>query len=710
MDRKTSGTGVSPVSAGHDVPSTSSTGETPVPLASSPHAVTRRTLLRRAAVAAATGAAAVGGALWLERRRRVSARGSKRVIVIGFDGMDPGLSESMMDAGLLPNLDKLRKGGGFRRLGTSIPPQSPVAWANFINGAGPGSHGIFDFIHRRAQQQCAPFFSAAETLPGDGGFEVGDYRLQLDFWPFNHQPPATLLRRQGMPFWDYLDEAAVPSTFYDLPSNYPASPSQYGNHRCISGMGTPDMLGTYGTYQHFAENGPKETLEEGGGKRSRLSFQNETAKAVIVGAENGFFKEPRPVCVELLVHRDRQANAAVIEVQGRKILLGAGQWSRWIKLNLALATPAFVPDKHVSGICRFYLQEVAPNFRLYVTPVNIDPSAPAVRMAEPAEFVQDVSGSLGLFYTTGFQEDHKALSNGVFSDDEFVRQAELVLQERLALLDYALADYEDGLLFFYFSSTDLQSHMLWWDSEARHPTRSVADAKWCFAHIRRLYQRLDAVVGDVLARYGDRATVIVMSDHGFANFGRQFNLNSCLRHYGYLNPPDCTSILRDVDWSRTVAYGLGINGLYLNLKGRERDGIVEPGRQQEALLQELAGGLQSIRDFNGQPVIRRVHRTDKVYSGNATALAPDLIVGYCRGYRASWATCLGDLTDEILLDNDSAWSADHCADASEVPGVLFANRAMDAGTPSLVDLAPSILTEFGLSVPPSMDGRSIFPG
>jgi predicted AlkP superfamily phosphohydrolase/phosphomutase len=671
--------------------------------------ISRRTLLKGSAVAAAACAAGAGaGALWLGRRRRVATRGGKRVIVIGFDGMDPVLSGSMMDAGLLPNLEKLRRGGGFRRLGTSIPPQSPVAWANFINGAGPGSHGIFDFIHRHPQNPAAPFFSAAETVPGQGYWDVGEYKLQLDFWPFNHQPPTTVLCRQGVPFWDYLDEAGIPSTFYDLPSNYPPSPSHHGNHRCISGLGTPDMLGTYGTYQHYAEDGPPETVDEGGGKRSRLSFVEETARATLVGPENSFLKEPRPVSAQLLVHRDQKANAAVIEVQDRKILLSAGQWSRWIKLDFELTTPALLPNKHVSGICRFYLQEVAPNFRLYVTPVNIDPSAPAVRMAEPATFLPEVSSRLGLFYTTGFQEDHKALSNRLFSDDEFVRQAEMVLQERLALLDYAQEDYDDGLLFFYFSSTDLQSHMLWWDSDAKHPTRSAADAKRYFAHIRRLYQRLDTVVGDILARYGDRATIIVMSDHGFANFGRQFNVNSCLRYYGYLNPPDCTSLLHDVDWSRTAAYGLGINGLYLNLKGREPHGVIEPGPQQEAVINQLVNGLESIRDAGGERVIRRVHRTDKVYSGSATALAPDLVIGYCRGYRASWATCLGDLTDDVLLDNDLAWSADHCADVSEVPGVLFSNRPIRAKTPSLVDLAPSILTEFGLPVPSSMKGRNVF--
>src|SRR5205085_3396415 len=118
--------------------------------------------------------------------------------------------------------------------------------------------------------------------------------------------------------------------------------------------------------------------------------------------------------------------------------------------------------------------------------------------------------------------------------------------------------------------------------------------------------------------------------------------------------------------------------------------------------------LEAVTDANGERVIRNVYRADEVYSGGATALAPDLIVGYRRGYRASWATCLGDLTEDILLDNDSAWSADHCADALEVPGVLFCNRPFRAAKPSLIDLAPSILAEFGLPTPPSMAGRNIF--
>jgi predicted AlkP superfamily phosphohydrolase/phosphomutase len=643
--------------------------------------ISRRIFLKRSAIATAAAAGLGAAGYWIGSRGHVSRSIGKKVIVIGIDGMDPGLSESMMRQRLLPNLDKLRAAGGFSRLGTSIPPQSPVAWANFINGAGPGSHGLFDFIHRHPQDPRAPFYSAAETVAGQ-----------------------TLLRRQGVPFWDYLDEAGVPSTFYDLPSNYPPSPSQHGHHRCISGMGTPDMLGTHGTYQHFASDNPLMPVNEGGGKRFPLSFEAETARGSIVGPEASFLGDSHALSVEFLVHRDRQANAAVIEVQGHKIILKAGQWSSWTKIEFQ--TPWYAANVH--GICRFYLQEATPNFRFYVTPINMDPSAPAQRISEPPSFIQEVSQRLGLFYTTGFQEDHKARSNGVFVDDEFLKQATMVLEERLALFDYALENYDDGLLFFYFSSSDLQSHIFWWNSNEPHPIRSDAEAKKYFGHVRRLYQRLDQVVGDILDRYGSQATILVMSDHGFANFGRQFNLNTWLRGKGYLGPPDCASILRDVDWSRTVAYGLGINGLYLNLKGRERDGIVDPGEEQEALLTQLIAGLEAVTDFNGQRVIRRAYRADQVYSGSATGLAPDLIVGYCRGYRASWATVLGDVTEEFLLDNDSAWSADHCADALEVPGVLFSNRAIDGKNPSLVDVAPSILSEFGLPGQSSMEGKGFF--
>jgi predicted AlkP superfamily phosphohydrolase/phosphomutase len=665
----------------------------------------RRSFLKKTAVAAGA-AAALGAGVYLGSVRRVSRAAGKKVIILGIDGMDPRLSEAMMNENELPNLARLRRAGGFNPLGTSTPPQSPVAWANFINGAGPGSHGIFDFLHRHPDNIAVPFSSFAETLPGEGGWDIGDHRIPLDFWPFNHKPPSTVSRRQGTPFWDYLDEAGVPSTFYDLPSNYPASPSKCGHHRCICGMGTPDLFGGYGTYQYFAEDGPEETLTEMGGMRSQAKFEGETAKIEIIGPKNSMLRDPQDIKLELLIHRDRAANAAVLQIQDRRIILRPGEWSQWTQLDFTMTAPWFLPNTKISGICRFYLRALTPNLQLYVSPININPAAPAVPISEPPSFIQDVSRRLGLFPTAGFQEDYNTLKNGLFDGGEYRRQANMVLDDRLRLWEQALADYDDGLLFFYFSSSDLQSHMFWWTPGEEHPTRSQAEAAQYHGYVRSLYQRLDRVVGDLFDRYGASATIIVMSDHGFANFGRQFNLNSWLRDHGYLNPSNCTSVRTDADWSQTTAYGMGINGLYLNLKGREKDGNVEPG-DADALKEELIRRLQAVRDFDDKPVIRGVYRADRIYSGPATEFAPDLIVGYHRGYRASWATTLGDLEEDVISVNDNAWSADHCADALEVPGVLWSNRPIVGENPSLVDLAPSILAYYGLAKPAQMVGRNI---
>jgi predicted AlkP superfamily phosphohydrolase/phosphomutase len=396
----------------------------------------------------------------------------------------------------------------------------------------------------------------------------------------------------------------------------------------------------------------------------------------------------------------------VIEIQEQKVLLKEGQWSEWLSLDFEMSMPG--PNKHISGICRFYLQELSPNLRLYVTPINSDPSDSYLSITEPPEFIEEISDRLGLFYTTGFQEDHKALSNKVFTEAEFAFQSGIVLEERLNLLNYALENYDDGLLFFYFSSTDLQAHMFWWDSEDTHPARSAAEAKEYFGHLQNIYRKMDSVVGDIIRRYGKEATIIVLSDHGFANFKRQFNLNTWLKENGYIKPADCRSLLSDVIWSGTKAYGLGMNGLYLNLRGRERDGIVEPSREREELLEELILKLEAVTDTNGKRVIRKVHRTDVAYRGPATRLAPDLIVGYARGYRVAWSSILGDMNAQALLDNDAAWGADHCADVSEVPGVIFSNKPITAEAPALIDLAPTILTEFGLKIPSSMEGEDIF--
>ena len=675
--------------------------------------IARRTFLQLAGATGLASIVCVYGGCGTGGRRRKSSAGKKRMIVVGIDGFDPRLCEKLMDRGELPNLARLRQAGGYARLGTSIPAQSPVAWANFITGADAGVHGIFDFIHRDPARQCAPYFAAAETIGATEGWDVGEHKLPLTFWPFEHGTTQTLLRREGTPFWDHLDEAGIPSWFYDIPSNYPPSPSPQGHQYCLSGMGTPDLMGTYGTYQVFSSRA-RRVRRKGGGIRKPLRFKDHAATATLTGPLNTLLKQPEETEVEFQVYRHPEQALARIELQGQTIVLKEGEWSDWHQVRFPLRMPSFLPDEHVNGICRFFLQEVRPHFRLYVSPLNIDPSDPGEqKISEPADFAASISDELGLFATSGFQEDHKALSNGVFTDEEYREQADFVLQERMNLLNYALSHWDTGLLFFYFSSTDLQAHMFWWDSDEKHPIRSAADAKKCMGVLEDLYRKMDTVVGDLVQKHGDEATIMVLSDHGFSNFRRQFNLNTWLRDNGYLGPRDCDALLtsasgRLVDWSRTRAYGLGLNGLYVNLKGRERDGIVDPA-ERDALLEELRTKLLAVRDpENGELVITEVDRSDRTYSGPCLDRAPDLIIGYRRGYRCSWATALGTITDEVISDNESAWSADHCMATEEVPGVLFANKPIPHPSPALTDLAPTILAQFGVQPAKQMTGRDVF--
>ena len=481
------------------------------------------------------------------------AKEHRKVIVLGFDGTDARLCTRMMDAGELPNLAKLRAAGGYSALGTSIPPQSPVAWATFITGCNPGVHGIFDFIHRDPAKQYYPYYSAADTHDPKEGWDVGDYRIPLTFWPFNHEPPETVLLRKGIPFWDALDEAEIPVWLYDIPANYPPDASKTGNLRCLAGMGVTDLLGGYGTYQFFSKN-TRQTRAEAGGMRAPLRFTDNTATAKIVGPPNTLLKTPKDTYVEFRIHRHPSDARARIELPDQTIMLREGEWSDWCTVEFELEMPSFLPNESITGICRFYLQQVRPDFRLYVTPINIDPRAPGEqKITEPADFITEISDELGLFYTSGFQEDHKALSNGVFTDEDYREQAGYVLKERLNLFDYALEHYKDGFLFFYYSSTDLQAHMFWWDSDQPHPTRSAIDAQKYNEVIKGIYREMDEIVGRVMERYGDEATVLVMSDHGFCNFKRQFNVNTWLRDNGYIQPADCDSLVysrtgREVDW------------------------------------------------------------------------------------------------------------------------------------------------------------------
>lgn len=636
-----------------------------------------------------------------------------RVCILGCDGMDPKLVRRMIDEGRLPNLAQLEKEGGFRPLETSIPPQSPVAWSNFITGAGPGVHGIFDFIHRDPDRQAAPYFStnrvheAEHTKP----FTIDDYQIPREMvLPWVKSAENELLRR-GTPFWDYLDARGIPVQMYKLPANYPPSESKHDHVCCLAGMGVPDAFGSQGTFQHFSTKPRREVKSPEG---YRLPLQQTEARGEfttkIYGPPNEFKAKNPAMTAKLKVYVDPDRdvaklvyhNLSVAGDETAEIVLNVGEWSEWKEIHF-LKTPV---GPSIAVMARFLLQSVRPDVEIYMTPLNFIPTNTPVAVSEPPEFAAEIGEAIGPYHTQGFAEAFNARKQILMTDEEYRVQANNILEESMKMMDYALERYEDGLLFFYYSSTDLQAHIFWWDSDEKHPVRSPEDAKKYMQVVEGVYEKMDSALGRCRRKLGDDVTYIVMSDHGFCNFSRCVGLNTWLRNEGYLSAKN--NLVVDADWGKTRAYGLGLNGLYVNLEDREKMGIVAP-KDRDALLDEISAKLLAIKDpINGQNVIRRVYRSDQCYSGPETKNAPDLLVGYERGYRASWNTCLGEFDSDVVFNNTNAWSADHCIAHDVVPGILFSNRRIVAENPALIDLAPTVLSQFGIEKPDQMTGSNIF--
>ncbi len=600
----------------------------------------------------------------------------KRVIVLGVDGMDPNFLEAHWNA--LPNLAHLRDLGGLTRLATTTPPQSPVAWSTFITGLDPAQHGIFDFVHRDPST-LQPFSSMAETLPPA-------HELLIGPWSFPLSSARVRSLRSGEAFWQILAARGIPVTVMRVPVNYPPVPGA-GNQ--LSGLATPDLNGTFGTFTYYTDDPLAQPREVSGGRIVPIVCSADRVILPIEGPPNTLRRGHPPVRLDLALDIDPSSATLRLQVPGQSLLLKQGEWSPWIRVRFP-----FLPGiASAAGMFRLYAQQLSPSVRIYRSPLNADPSDPALPISAPPGFSRALASRTGPFYTQGIEEDTSALRAGALSLSEYLAQTRIVMRERETALRDSLARFTEGFLFFYFSEIDQDSHVLW----GKHT-----------AELLETYQFVDRAIGQVLAA-APHQTVIVMSDHGFAAFNRAVNLNTWLRSQGFFSLddpglPSGAEGFSHVDWRRTRAYAMGLNALYLNLAGREKNGTVPPAARA-ALLADLARRLRDFRDpENGAAVVADV----TAVGPSASPYAPDLIVGYAPGYRASWETALGAAPAALILPNTDAWIADHCISATAVPGVLLATSRPAIPDPALKDLPVTILREFGVQPPSAMRGRAIY--
>ena len=631
------------------------------------------------------------------RGRKAFARARcKRFVVLGLDGLDPKLAEKFMQEGKLPNFTKLKEQGTFSKLHSTVPPISPVAWSSFQTGSNPGKHNIFDFL-TRDKQNYFPKLSSMEINAPKRMLNIGKYQIPIG-------KANMRLLRKGKPFWKTLGEHGIFSNILRVPITFP--PEKFKGLQ-ISAMCVPDMRGSQGTFSFYTTQDMRD-IEHTGGENYAVTRDGNTIKSDLYGSENPLRKDKSMMkCPFKITITDK--NCAKLEINGESHNLKTGEYSEWVKADFKLA-----PTMKAHGICRFLLISTEPEFQLYVTPINHDPENPSMPISHPSVYSCYFAKLNGSYATLGLAEDTWALNEKVLNDKTFLEQAWQIDNEREKMFFDAMDKTKHGLVVCVFDGTDRVQHTFWRYIDDKHPAHAGQDPEDIQQRdaIEQLYIRADDLVGRTMEKCRDKNTVLmVISDHGFNSFRYGVDLNRWLEENGYLKVIEekreekyCVGI----DWSQTKAFSIGLTGIFLNIKGRESQGIVDPGQEAAQLRDEIAAKLSELQDTKrNTKAIKRVYNALKVYKGPYKTEAPDLIVGYHEGYRASWDTAIGKVTKEVFHDNTKAWSGDHCIDQSIVPGVLFCNRKVDSENPRLLDIGPTVLDMFGVDVPGNMDGKAL---
>jgi predicted AlkP superfamily phosphohydrolase/phosphomutase len=657
-------------------------------------------------------------------------RAPQRVLLVGFDGMDPTLARRWMAEGKLPNLSRLAREGSFTPLHTTQPSESPTAWASFATGVNPGKHNIFDFLVRDFETYAPDLAMVRKEPP----------RFLFGLIPT--RAPRVHSTRGGTSFWVHAGRDGIRSVVLTVPVTFPVERVYHSD--LLAGFPLPDVRGTIGTFSYWATDLPPAEAgnTEFGGILDRLVFEEGRASSALVGPDNPIvareeaalrsrqradglsaseerrlaeISSKRRLTVPLQVRWKPGSPRADVGLAGRTIRLEEGGWTDWIPVTFTVN--AFV---RVRGMVQLHLVRADRELQLYASPVNLDPRRPVVPISSPADLSARLVDEVGLFRTLGWAEATWPLNEGRIDEADFMADCDRAFADRERIFMSRL-DRDDWDLFVaVIETTDRVQHMMWRLIDPRHPMYDPAlAARWGDA-IERTYRKCDDLVGRMRAKLPPDTVFMVMSDHGFHSFRRCVNLNSWLAQNGYLvfsgQPSGGTKRLADlfgrgrfwegVDWDRTRAYALGLGQIYFNLRGRESRGIVSPGVEYTSLQDEIIRRLSPLADpETGERVFGGIYRRDELYHGEYLVNAPDLQAGFNDGYRVGWQDTLGGIRPSVVENNTRKWSGDHCGTARDISaGVLFLNRRLSRADPHIVDVAPTILRLLEVPLPQDLDG------
>ncbi len=736
-----------------------------------------KNLSRRGFVAGTTAAITIGGA-WTaySHLQQIPVRQPKRkVVVLGFDGVDPRLCRDYMQKGLLPNLSALAKAGVFTELGTVNPSQSPVSWSSFAVGGDPGQHGVFDFLTRTSKDPT--YFPNPESFVGQ---EEARFLAGIPICR-----PKAINKRGGKAFWDYAAEAGIKTALVLIPVTFP--PPELPNGLAVSGLGVPDLCGTQATYFSLTsdknELSPDKATEFGGmaslltqtgnlfqgqltgpiaplwkqekARRTDLldqakeaahkagltAEQKATSDSEVKQIENdlkSFSQNPDRLSMPIEIEPGTDGQTACVRIDEDEQVVEIGEWSDWFRVHFKVTH--FIS---VYGICKVLLHSVIPEVRIYVSPIEIDPENPVLPISHPRDYTRRLAQKTGLFKTRGWESDTAGLKEGAIDEKAFIEDTFLSMDQHTEMILDALDEDDWGLFVGVLSETDRTSHLMWRLIDPEHPMYDPDLVAKYGDTMERIYRKMDDVVGKVRAKIDlEHTDFYIISDHGFRPFRTGVNLNTWLSRNGLggnadrpfmklrlpatrkyqlqevlggstdffttqVVDPDTGTTKSEyyVNWSETKAFALGLNSIFINLKGRETWGCV-PKSEYAAVCDEIIQGLEGLIDpSNSRKVIHKVYRGTDIYHGpyaNPDSVTfPDLVVGFEEGYRVDWQSTLGGISEEVLTPNRDKWSGDHCGiDPSLTTGILFCNGTLSIPDPKIIDFATTILDTLGVSHPP----------
>lgn len=605
-------------------------------------------------------------------RRGGGVPGNPRVVVLGFDGVDPTLLERFRAAGRLPNLDAVIARGDLRSLGTTTPPLSPVAWSSFATGLPPSDHGVFGLVRR--EPGTYRLASAAQAL-----------EPPIVWMGVPLRPPALRSLRAGRSFWRMAGAAGRRSVVLRVPYGFP-EPGGDGERksRVLGGVGVPDAGLAVSRYTVLAGAGD---AAEAGPRMRSLDWDGARGQATLAPIELAGRESAAPT-----VGVERSPGGLRIRLGDDRALVKAGRWSEPLAFAYDLG-----PFLSVPATVRFFVRAVEPP-ELFVSAPSLDPRDAWLAVSTPDDFAARLWAQVGFYDSIGWSQPTEAYEDGWLDADGFLRHVAFSLDwlRRATLHEIDQRDAE--LVVAVFTETDRVTHLFHREMESGED-----------AAVEDVYRAMDRIVGDVARHLPDGTRLLVVSDHGFSAFTRAVSVNRWLVERGWQARTSAGDGLRGVDWSRTRAYALGLGQVYLNLRGREPQGIVAPGAEADALLTTIADGLGSLVDpADGGPVVASVDRGRAVFAGPFEDRAPDLLVSFVPGARMAFVDGTGGAATTVVAPNPGRWSGDHGAGrARDVPGVLVSSEPLRAGSASLLDVAPTVLDWLEVPIPEQLPGRSL---